>query len=147
MENSIYINDFDEIIGKNVSNMPLSEECLKLTNGMSGSKLGGMKIHGVHFSLYYKYDIMAGKVYFPVVISKGGRGTIIDTKEELEEFVSHAEVLWHLDKEIVEKAEILRDKYYYEIRQDEVAHPNRIIFNEAYSLSRDEFIGYYYVEV
>lgn len=144
---TISYNKFKEKIGWNVSNVPLEEGSLKLEDGSSVASIGGAKIFGVHFRIYYKYDVMKNTIQFPIIFTKGGGKLVVHNETELDEWLGNHCILCYLCDNLEIKSENLRGMDYKEIRREEIKHPNRLPIDELYDFSKEEFFGYRYIEV
>lgn len=147
MADYISIEKFREKIGWNCSNYPFSTEGLSLLSGNSVASIEGAKIFNVHFGIYYKYDILADKVYFPIVFTKGGGRFVAHNEAELDEWIGNNCALSYLVENHEVKREVLRGMDYSEIRKEEIKYPNRLVFTELYDYNKEEFYGYKYVEI
>lgn len=141
------INKFREKIGWNSANYPYSSEALSLLGRDSVAHIEGAKIFNVHFGIYYKYDILADMVYFPIVFTKGGGRFVAHNEAELDEWIASHCLLCYLTENHEEKKEILRGVDYTEIRNEEIKYPNRLVFDELYDFDKEEFYGYRYIEI
>ena len=144
---TISYSKFKEKIGWNVSNVPLDEGNLRLENGYSVASIGGAKIFGVHFGIYYKYNVMENNIQFPIVFKHGSGKLVVHNENELDEWIGNHCILCYLCDNFEVKTENLRGMDYKEIRQEEIKYPNRLPFDELYDFTKDEFYGYRYVEV
>lgn len=141
---SISIGDFKRIVGWNMGNMPLNEGSLKLSDGTSVAMNRGMRINGREgFSSCYRYDIMKGVVFFPIVFALGGRRCTVSNKAEIDDFVRDMA----LDEPFEIKKEIMNSSGYSEIRADEIAHSDRLPFEELYDWHTERFYGYKFIEI
>lgn len=147
MEENMSLKEFKQMIGWDYSNNPLSESSLNLIDGNSVAENKGTKIFGVHFSMYYKYNLVADKIYFPIVFAKGGGRFTAHNREELKEWLDHHCILCYLCDNFEEKVENLPDADYMDIRKEEIKYPNRLVYDEIYSFTKDKFIGYKYIEI
>lgn len=147
MEENMSLIEFKQMIGWNCSNNPLSESSLRLIDGNSVAENKGTKIFGVHFSMYYKYNLAADKIYFPIVFAKGGGRFTAHNREELKEWLDNHCILCYLTENFEEKVENLPDADYMDIRNEEIKYPNRLVYDELYSFTNDKFIGYKYIEI
>jgi hypothetical protein len=144
MTNAISINEFRKEIGWTPNNYPYSVSSLKLVNGHSGVKLGGAFINGTHYNVYYNEDILGGVIYFPIVFTNGSNSYKVSDATDLEAFLNGE--LKSTENPLTEQNERLHGFEYAKIRQHEVSHPNRIVFGELYSWSKEQFYGYQYME-
>lgn len=143
MVNTISINEFRKQIGWTPNNYPYSVESLKLVNGNSGVRLGGAYINGTHYSVYYNENILGGLIYFPIMFKHDTDSYKVSNAKDLEAFLNGK--LQTLDNPITEQKETLHGLEYSQIRMHEISQPNRIVFSELYSWSKEEFYGYEYV--
>ena len=144
MANTISINEFRKQIGWTPNNYPYSVESLNLVNRHSGVKLGGAFINGTHYNVYYNKDILGSVIYFPIVFTNGSNSYKVSDATDFEAFLNGE--LKPTESPLTEQNEILRGFEYTKIRQHEVSQPNRIVFDELYSWSKEEFYGYQYME-
>lgn len=148
MEKYIETNKFRELIGWSYNNEPFSWQRLKLANGLDGARMEGAKIFNSHYSVYYKYDVIKEKVFFPIVFKMGCRGFVAHNKKELEHFLAEIkkENFSVMEQKIEEKVERMVGTPITEIRKDEIAHEDRIVYEEAYDWNKEEYFGYWYVQ-
>lgn len=147
MKKSISINDFRQKIGWSCTNYPYSVSGLRLINNISVAEIGGAKIFGVHFSIYYKYDAGLEQMYYPLVFMHGGASLIVKNEKELDEWIGNECALCYLCDKAELKKEILKGKTEKEIRQDEISHEDRLVYHEIYDWDSDDMLGYKYVEI
>ena len=143
MANSISISEFRNKIGWTPNNYPYSVGSLKLVNGNCGVKLGGARIERTHFNVYYNENILGGVIYFPILFTNGSNSYKVNNSTDLEAFLNGK--LQTFDNPITEQKEILHGLEYSQIKMHEVSQPNRIVFSELYSWSKEQFYGYEYV--
>lgn len=144
---TISYSKFREKIGWNVSNVPLEEGSLSLYNEYSVASIRGAKIFGVHFGIYYRYNVIENNIHFPIVFTHGGGKLVVHNENELDEWIGNHCILSYLCDNFEVKKENLRGMDYKEIRCEEVKYPNRLPFSELYDFSKNEFYGYRYVEI
>lgn len=144
---SISYDKFKEKIGWNVTNEPLEQCSLRLNDGNSVASIGGARILGMHFGLYYKYNILDYKVFFPIIITHGGGRFTAHNEKELDEWLEHRCLLCYFTENLEVKVEKLNGIDYKEIRNEEIKYPNRLAFDELYDFTKDEFVGYKYLEL
>lgn len=147
MEENMSLKEFKQMIGWDYSNNPLSESSLRLIDGNSVAENKGTKIFGVHFSMYYKYNLVADKVYFPMVFTHGSGRFTAHNEKELDEWLEHRCPLYYFTENLDVKVEKLNGMDYKEIRNEEIKYPNRLPFDELYDWNKDEFFGYKYIEI
>ena len=140
------LNDFKEKIGWNVANEPLEENSLRLEDGNSVASIRGARMFGVHFGIYYKYNLCADKIFFPIVFTKSGK-LVVNNEKELDEWLGHRCGLCYMCDNVEIKNEILRGIDYKSIRIEEIKHQDRLVFDELYDYNNEEFYGYKYIEV
>ena len=143
MENTISYNEFRNKIGWTPNNYPYSVSKLNLVNGNSGVKLGGALINGTHYNVYYNENILGGIVYFPILFENGSKYCKVQNAAELDAFLNGS---LPMIEGFSEKKETLRELEYNQIRMHEISQPNRIVFSELYSWSKEQFYGYQFVE-
>lgn len=148
MENYISRQDFKDIIGWNCANEPYSWQALKLANGLNGARMEGAKIFKNHYAVYYKYNVIKDIIFFPIVFKMGCRGFVAHNKEELIHFLEEIkkENFLVMEKKVEEKVEKMVNRSITDIRNDEIAHEDRIVFEEAYDWREEKYLGYWYVE-
>lgn len=146
MSKKISINEFRSKIGWTPNNYPYSVSSLKLVNGKSGVKLGGAYIINTdtHYNVYYNEDILGGVIYFPIVFTNGSNSYKVSDATDLEAFLNGE--LKPTESPLTEQNEMLHGFEYTKIRLHEVSQPNRIVFHELYSWSKEQFYGYQYME-
>ncbi len=144
MEKSINYNEFRNKIGWTPNNYPYSVDKLNLVNGNSGVKLGGTLINGTHYNVYYNENVVGGNVYFPIIFTDKSNTYKVQDAADLESFLNGE--LKTENNQITEQKETLRELDYIQIRMHEVSKPNRIVFDELYSWSKEQFYGYQFVE-
>ena len=148
MENeSMSLKAFREKIGMTAHNCPRSEQALHLISGNSVAKVEGARIFNVRFGIYFKYDILADKAYFPIIFTHGGGRFTAHNEAELNEWIDAYCPMCYFCEDLEEKVEKMEGKDYQEIRKDEVSHPERLVYDELYDFTNDEFYGYKYVEI
>lgn len=139
--------EFREKIRWTPANTPHSVNSLKLVNGDSVVSLGGAKISGKYFSIYYWYDALSDKANYPIVFTNGDARLTVNSTEELDEWAEKGFPLSSMREKAEVKKEYLRGAGKNEIRQDEVRHRDRLPFKELYDYDTDELIGYVYIEI
>ena len=148
MENYISRQDFKDLIGWNCGNEPYSWQALKLANGLNGARMGSAKIFKNHYEVYYKYDVIKDIIFYPIVFKMGCRGFVANNKEELIHFLEEIkkENFSVMEKKVEEKVEKMVNSPITDIRNDEISHEDRIVFQEAYDWIEEKYLGYWYVE-
>ena len=147
MEENMSLNAFKVKIDWSVSNEPLEINSLRLANGNSVAEIHGARLFGMHFGIYYKFDLLADKVYFPMVFTHGGGRFTAHNEKELDEWLEHRCLLCYFSEKLEVKVEKLNGMDYKDIRKEEIKYPNRLAFDELYDFSKDEFVGYKYLEL
>ena len=145
--NTIPIDRFKEKIGWTPSNWPHSDGCLKLIDGKSVANVNGARISGNHFSIHYKYDIIANEIYFPIVFMCEEAGLVVNNEQELDDWAGKRFSLSCMKDKVEVKKEYMKGRTEKEIRQDEVRHKDRLPFSQIYDYDTDDTIGYKYIEI
>jgi hypothetical protein len=144
---SISLNTFKVKICWSVSNEPLEINSLHLVNGNSVAEIHGARIFGVHFGIYYKFDLLADKAYFPMVFTHGSGRFTAHNEKELDEWLEHRCLLCYFTENLDVKVEKLNGMDYKDIRKEEIKYPNRFPFDELYDWNKEAFFGYKYIEI
>ena len=141
---TIQIDDFKKTIGWTVSNNPMRENSLGLGDGTSVAYNKGVRINGNDgYTVCYKYDIVKGIVFFPIVFAKDNKCFMATSKDSIEEFVETG----ILNEPFAVKKEIMKGYDHKEIKKHEMMFKNRLPIHELYDWNTDRLYGYQYIEI
>ena len=141
---TIRIGDFEKIIGWNASNVPMDEKSLRLEDGTRVAYNRGVRINGKEgYTVCYRYDIIKGVIFFPIVFAKDNRRYTASDVKSIENFVETG----ILNEPFLIKNEIMKGSDYKRIRNHEIMFNDRLPFTELYDWNTDSFYGYSYIEI